>query len=85
VTPFRQRSLRQHNSTIRQTTGDADVISRHADRLVDKFSDDPPEIPAADLDTYDDEAFETALAIAAERRGRAAAGVKKWPGPKSSS
>jgi hypothetical protein len=62
------------------------VIRRHADRPVDQFPDDPLEILAADLeveasDTYKDEAFETALATAAELRRRAAAGIRKWMGP----
>jgi hypothetical protein len=65
----------------------ADVIRRQADRLVDEFPDDPLEILAADLeieasDTYEDEAFETALAVAAELRRRSAAGVRKWTAPK---
>jgi hypothetical protein len=65
----------------------ADVIRRQADRLVDDFPDDPLEILAADLeieasDTYEDEAFETALAVAAELRRRSAAGVRKWMAPK---
>jgi hypothetical protein len=64
----------------------ADVIRRQADRLVDDFPDDPLEIIAADLeneasDTYEDAAFETALAVAAELRRRSAAGVRKWTGP----
>ena len=66
----------------------ADVIRREADRLVDEFPDDPLEVLAADLeieasDSYEDEAFETALAIAAELRRRANAGVRKWTGPKT--
>jgi hypothetical protein len=67
----------------------ADVIRRDADRLVDEFPDDPLDTLAADLeieasDTYEDQAFETALAIAAELRRRAAAGVRKWMKPKQS-
>jgi hypothetical protein len=65
----------------------ADVIRRHADRLVDEFPDDSLETIAADLeieasDTYEDGAFETALAVAAELRRRAITGVRKWTRPK---
>jgi len=64
-----------------------DVIRREADRIVDEFPEDTLEVLATDLeidasDTYEDQAFDIALAIAAELRRRAAAGVRKWPGPK---
>jgi hypothetical protein len=64
----------------------ADAIRREADRIVDEFPNDAAEILATDLesDAYEDEAFGTVLAIAAELRRRAAAGVRKWPGPKES-
>jgi hypothetical protein len=62
----------------------AEVIRREADRIVDEFPNDAPEILATDLesDAYEDQAFRTVLAIAAELRRRAAAGIRKWPGPK---
>ena len=62
----------------------ADMIRRQADRIVDEYPDQALEVLAADLesDTDDEEGLETAMAIAAELRRRAAAGVRKWPGPK---
>jgi hypothetical protein len=61
-----------------------ELIRRQADQLVDEYPDDALEILAADLesDTHDKEGLETARAIAAELRKRAAAGVRKWRGPR---
>jgi hypothetical protein len=62
----------------------ADMVRHQADKVVDEFPDDALEILAADLesDTEHREGLATALAIATELRRRAAAGVRKWPGPK---
>jgi dihydropteroate synthase len=60
----------------------AEAIRRYADQVVDEFADDDLLILAALLEEgvgfYDEEA-DTDLAIAAELRRRAAAGVRKWP------
>ena len=68
----------------------ADAIRREADRIVDEFPEETLDVLATNLeieasDTYDDAAFETALAIAAELRRRAASGVRKWRGPRRDS
>ena len=62
----------------------ADMIRHLADKLVDEFPDDGLAILAADLesDTEHQEGLATALAIATELRRRAAAGLRKWHGPK---
>jgi hypothetical protein len=62
----------------------ADMIRHQADKLVDEFPDDALGVLAADLesDTEHQEGLARALAIAAELRRRAAAGVRKWPAPK---
>ena len=63
----------------------ADMVRHEADKLVDEFPDDALGVLAAVLesDTEDQEGLATALAIATELRRRAAAGVRKWPAPKS--
>jgi hypothetical protein len=62
----------------------AEAIRRHADEVVDEFPYDNLETLAMqieeDADAYE-EGADTARAIAAELRRRAAAGVRKWPGP----
>jgi hypothetical protein len=65
----------------------ADAMRREADRIVDEFPEETLEVLATNLeteasDTYDDAAFDTALAIVAELRRRAASGVRKWRGPR---
>jgi hypothetical protein len=62
----------------------ADMIRHQADRIVDEFPDEALGVLAADLesDTEDQVGLATALAIATELRRRAAAGIRKWPGPK---
>jgi hypothetical protein len=58
------------------------LIRQQADAVVDEYPDDALEVLAADLeaDPADEEGLQTALAVAAELRRRAAAGVRKWPG-----
>jgi hypothetical protein len=62
----------------------AERIRRYADEVVDEYPDDDPATLATeieeDIDFYD-EVARTDLAIAAELRRRAAAGVRKWPKP----
>jgi hypothetical protein len=60
----------------------AEAIQRYADQVVDEFADDDLVILAAVLEEgvgFYDEGADTDLAIAAELRRRAAAGVRKWP------
>jgi hypothetical protein len=62
----------------------ADAIQRYADEVVDEFAHDDLMILAAVLEEgvgFYDEGADTDLAIAAELRRRAAAGVRKWPRP----
>jgi hypothetical protein len=61
----------------------ADLIRHQADKIVDEFPDDALGVLAADLesDTEQQEGLAIALAIATELRRRAAAGIRKWPGP----
>jgi hypothetical protein len=58
------------------------LIQQQADAVVDEYPDDALKVLATDLeaDPADDEGFQTALAVAAELRLRASAGVRKWPG-----
>ena len=63
----------------------AEVIRRHADEIVDEFPHDDLMTLAAEIEEdvgFYDEGADTDLAVAAELRRRAAAGVRKWPGPK---
>jgi hypothetical protein len=60
----------------------ADAIHRYADEVVDEFARDDLVILAAAMEGgvgFYDEGADTDLAIAAEFRKRAAAGVRKWP------
>ena len=60
----------------------AEAIQRYADQVADEFADDDLMILAAVLEEgvgFYDEGADTDLAIAAELRRRAAAGVRKWP------
>ena len=64
-------------------TSEEERIRRQADRVVDEFPNDALEILAADMvsDSYEQEGLDIAVTIAAELLQRAAAGVRKWPGP----
>ena len=60
----------------------AEAIQRYADEVVDEFAHDDLMILAAVMEGgvgFYDEGADTDLAIAAELRRRAAAGVRKWP------
>jgi hypothetical protein len=62
-----------------------EAIRRHADEVVDEFPDDDLQMLAGELESDADayeEGSQTAHAIAAELRRRAAAGLRKWSGPK---
>jgi hypothetical protein len=61
-----------------------EIIQRSADLIVDEYPDEVLENLAADVesDTANQEGLPIARAVAAELRRRAAAGVRKWPGPK---
>lgn len=59
-----------------------EAIQRYADEVVDEFAHDDLMVLAAVMEGgvgFYDEGADTDLAIAAELRRRAAAGVRKWP------
>jgi hypothetical protein len=62
----------------------AEAVRRYADHVVDEYPHDDLLTLAREIEEdagfYDDEAG-TDLAIAAELRRRAAAGIRKWPKP----
>ena len=63
-----------------------EAIQRHVDKVVDEYPHDDLMTLAAEFEEgvgFYDEGADTDLAIAAELRRRAAAGVRKWPGPKA--
>ena len=63
----------------------AEAIQRSADEVVDAFPRDDLVTLAVEIEEdvgHYDEGVDTDLAVAAELRRRAAAGVRKWSGPK---
>ena len=63
----------------------AEAIRRYADELVDEYPHDDLVTLATEIEEdvgFYDEGEDTDLAIAAELRRRATAGVRKWPGLK---
>ena len=62
----------------------AEAIRRYADEVVDEYPHDDLVTLAIEIEEdagFYDEGAGTDLAIAAELRRRAAAGVRKWPKP----